>query len=309
MKRLFLVVLCTMISVAAFAQAKKPTIMVVPADHWCIEKGYYDMVNVNGTEKQVVNYEKALLNNDLNAVISAFGNEMNRRGFPLTDLNETLKSMALDEMLDGDDTEVSRIDMILNQAKADIKLEVSWDVVEPSPDKFAVRYNIKGLDTYTRKHISGCDLMTAAMSQVSPSAMITQVTKDSFDSFCESLDIYFQDMATNGRETSFTFVIKSGSPVNFEDEVGNNGDLLADVIEYWFDEATVSGRYTLARASENRMEFTQVRISLYDDKGRAIDARRFINTLVRKLRSEEYGIPSVKIITLGLGSCRIEIGG
>ena len=71
MKRLFLVVLCTMISVAAFAQAKKPTIMVVPADHWCVEKGYYDMVNINGTEKQVVNYEKALLNNDLNAFLVA----------------------------------------------------------------------------------------------------------------------------------------------------------------------------------------------------------------------------------------------
>ena len=40
MKRLFLVVLCTMISVAAFAQAKKPTIMVVPSDAWCNTEGY-----------------------------------------------------------------------------------------------------------------------------------------------------------------------------------------------------------------------------------------------------------------------------
>ena len=204
--------------------------------------------------------------------------------------------------------ESEKMEMLLNQAKADIMLEVSWDIVEPSPDKFAVRYNLKGMDTYSLKQITGCDLMTAASGYVNPASMLRQVLQDSFGEFCDRLDRYFSDMGNNGRETSFTFLIKKNSMVNFADEVGSDGDTLADVIEYWFDEETVSGRYTVSAASDNRMVFSQVRIPLYDEKGRAIDARRFVNSLVRKLRGEEYGVAPIKVIAIGLGSCRIEIG-
>jgi hypothetical protein len=308
MKRLFLVVLCTMISVAAFAQAKKPTIMVVPSDQWCIANGYYDEVNLNGVVTKVVSYEKALANADLNSVIIGFGNEMVDRGFPLTDLNASIQAIKQEEALNGDDVQLSRVEMLLNQAKADIMLEVSWDIVEPSPDKFAVRYNLKGMDTYSLKQITGCDLMTQPSGYVNPASMLRQVLQDSFDEFCNRLDLYFADMGNNGRETSFTFLIKKNSMVNFADEVGSDGDTLADVIEYWFDDETVSGRYTVSAASDNRMVFSQVRIALYDEKGRAIDARRFVNNLVSKLRGEEYGVAPIKVIAIGLGSCRIEIG-
>ena len=133
MKRLFLAVLCTMFSVAAFAQAKKPTIMVVPADQWCLENGYYDEVNEDGIIKQVVNYEKALYDRSLNQVIIAMGNEMVDRNFPLVDLNATIKDIALNAALDGDDVKMSRIDRILNQARADIMLEVRPSSIAANP--------------------------------------------------------------------------------------------------------------------------------------------------------------------------------
>ena len=137
------------LSVVVMAQAKKPTIMVVPSDQWCIANGYYDEVNLNGVVTKVVSYEKALANADLNSVIIGFGNEMVDRGFPLTDLNASIQAIKQEEALNGDDVQLSRVEMLLNQAKADIMLEVSWDIVEPSPDKFAVRYTLKSNPTDT----------------------------------------------------------------------------------------------------------------------------------------------------------------
>lgn len=307
MKRLFLAVLCTMFSVAAFAQAKKPTIMVVPADQWCLENGYYDEVNDDGQIKKVVSYEKALADRSLNQVIIAMGNEMVDRSFPLVDLNATMKDIELNSALDGDDVMMSRIDRILNQAKADIMLEVSWYISETRPDVFSVNFNIKGMDAYTRKQVAGCDIISKESGSVDFAMMLKQANANSFGPFCDRLDMHFADMAQNGREVSFDFVIKPSADVTFDDEVGSNGDFLGDVIYDWFQEATVSGRFS-SKDSEYRLEYTQVRIPLYDDRGRAIDARRFINPLVKKLRGDEYGISNVKIITIGLGKCRIEIG-
>mgnify|MGYP003426599369 FL=1 len=50
MKRIFLVALFALIAVSAFAQAKKPTIMVVPSDAWCKSKGYVTEIDNMGTK-------------------------------------------------------------------------------------------------------------------------------------------------------------------------------------------------------------------------------------------------------------------
>ena len=62
-KKILLSVLFLCVSCLVFGQAKKPTIMVVPSNQWCIANGYYDEVDVYGTKTQVVNYEKAVLGN------------------------------------------------------------------------------------------------------------------------------------------------------------------------------------------------------------------------------------------------------
>ena len=47
---------------------------------------------------------------------------------------------------------------------------------------------------------------------------------------------------------------------------------------------TVEGRFTTADASESRMYFEQVRIPLFNENGRALDARSWANGLRRELR-------------------------
>lgn len=50
-----------------YGQAKKPTIMVVPANVWCTHNGYTQKYNNQGTITEIPDYKKAL-DNDLNLV-------------------------------------------------------------------------------------------------------------------------------------------------------------------------------------------------------------------------------------------------
>jgi len=72
-------------------------------------------------------------------------------------------------------------------------------------------------------------------------------------------------------------------------------------------ENTVSNRYSLTDVTENYMRFEQVRIPIYNDKGRAIDARTFIKELMKELKGEPYNL-EVKLMTRGLGEAILVLG-
>jgi hypothetical protein len=55
------------------------------------------------------------------------------------------------------------------------------------------------------------------------------------------------------------------------------------------------------------LDFEQVRIALYADNGMALDTRRFVNDLRKKLSAAPYNIPS-KIETNGLGKATLILG-
>lgn len=65
------------------AQAKKPTIMVVPSDVWCNENGYMRTYKNQGEIVKVPDYKRAFQENaDLLLVISKINGLMADRGFP-----------------------------------------------------------------------------------------------------------------------------------------------------------------------------------------------------------------------------------
>ena len=51
MKKILLAVVAVCLTTIMFGQAKKPTIMVVPSDNWCIQNNYTQVFDNQGTEK------------------------------------------------------------------------------------------------------------------------------------------------------------------------------------------------------------------------------------------------------------------
>ena len=303
-----------LVPVLSFAQAKKPTIMVIPADVWCSENGYMESFNNQGKFTKVPNYEAAVQENmDLVNAITKIGELMAERGFPLKDLATTIRninqSTAEDEMTtsrtSGATLAESPLDKLLNRAKADILVELTWKINTIGP-KNSVTYTLRGLDAYTGKQVAASQGTGAQSFSAEIPVLIEEAALEHIDNFCSQLQAHFDDLVENGREVVVNIrLFDNGSGMTLEDEYG--GEMLMDIIDDWMAKNTVSHRYSLTDATENVMRFEQVRIPLYNENGTAMDTRRFVRNLSRYLAKAPFSIDS-KILTKGLGRADLVLG-
>jgi hypothetical protein len=299
------------LSVVAFSQAKKPTIMVVPSDVWCNTNGYMLEFDNQGTKVKVPDYKKALQENtDLLLVISKINELMTARGFPLKNLESSLKSLesdaaetAMTASKSGAAISESPVDKLKNTAKADIWIQMTWSVNITGPMK-SVTFNLQGLDAYTDKQIAGASgtgnqLLGAALPVMLETAVLSHL-----DNFNVQLQSHFDDMFANGREITLRIRKWDSFEGDLESEYG--GAELGAQIEKWVSENTVQGKFNTQDASESRMIFEQVRIPLYDATNRAVDARTWARGLQKYLK-DTYKIDS-KVTMKGLGQATITVG-
>ncbi|MFK7947150.1 MAG: DUF6175 family protein [Saprospiraceae bacterium] len=312
MKNILLVLTMVLYSLTVFAQAKKPTLMVVPSDVWCNQNGYMTTFENQGITINIPDYKKAFQNNaELKLVISKINELMADRGFPLKDLEATIKSLEIDEAEDamtqsstsGSELKESPLDKLKKRAKADIWLEVTWTIKKVGP-KTTITFNLRGLDAYTNKQIAGASGTGLPSMGSDLSILLEEAVLDKLPNFVNQLQAHFEDLFENGREIILNIKVWESSDTDLESEFDD--EMLMDIIEYWVEDNTVKNRYSVNDATENRMDFEQVRIPLYNAKGRAIDARRWTNDLRKYLKST-YQIES-KLMTKGLGRAQLVIG-
>ena len=305
----FLLVLCT---ASAFSQAKKPTIMIVPSDVWCNTNGYMMEFDNQGKVVKVPDYKKALQENaDLQLVISKINELMADRGFPLKNLESSLKSLeseaAEDAMLTskgGGEVNESPIDKLKKVAKADIWMQMTWTVNTTGPKK-SITFNLQGLDAYTDKQIAGASGTGQPSFTAELPVLLEEAVLSHLDNFNVQLQNHFDDMFTNGREIILR--IKTWNTWEYDLETEDFGDdELSSLIEKWVTDNTVQGRFNTTDATENMMLFEQVRIPLFDESGKAIDARKWANGL-RKYLKDTYQIES-KLMMKGLGQAQLVLG-
>ena len=94
LKRLIYVVFALSLCINTYSQAKKPTIMVVPSDNWCVKNDFVSVFDNMGTRMKIPDYKSALQEStELLNVISKINEMMTDRGFPLKNLESAMKSM------------------------------------------------------------------------------------------------------------------------------------------------------------------------------------------------------------------------
>lgn len=294
------------------AQAKKPTIMVVPSDVWCNQRGYMLEFDNQGSYVKVPDYKTALQeNSNLLVVISKINELMAARGFPLKNLESVLKSLesesAEDAMLtsktSGASVVESPIDKLKKVAKADIIMQITWNVNTMGP-KHSVTFNLQGLDSYTDKQVAGASGTGSELIGSNLPVMLETAVLSQMDNFNTQLMSHFDDMFANGREITVRLKKFDSFKGDFETEYG--GDELGNQIDNWMKNNTVKGRFSATDATENMMLFEQVRIPLFDANGKAIDAKGWAKGLQKYLK-ETYKIDS-KLMTKGLGQASIVVG-
>lgn len=301
-----------LLSALAFGQAKKPTIMVVPSDNWCITNGFFLEFDNQGTKVKIPDYKRAFQeNSDLNLVISSLNDMMSERGFPLKNMESAIKTLeaeaAENNMLtskSGAGVSESPVDALKRVAKADIIMQLTWTVNTTGPKK-SITFNLQGLDSYTDKQIAGAQGTGAPSFSAEIAVLLQEAVTTHIDNFNSKLQLHFEDMFANGREIIIRIKKFDSWSEDLESEF--DGKELSAVIEDWMAANTVKGRFNTTDATENMMLFEQVRIPMFDDSGKAIDARGFAKNLQKFLKSEPYLITN-KLMMKGLGQAVIVLG-
>ncbi|WP_198027654.1 DUF6175 family protein [Seonamhaeicola sp. S2-3] len=314
LKQLYITYCLFLISVIAFSQAKKPTIMVVPSDAWCIKNGYVMNFDDQGTLVQIPDYQKAFQqDSDVLLVISQINGMMADRGFPLKNMEsviKTLKSNSAEDNLrsssdSGSGVAESPIDALKKVAKADIIMQLTWTVNQTGPKK-SITFNLQGIDAYTDKQIATAAGTGAPSFSAELPVLLSEAVLAHMDKFTERLQAHFDDMFENGREIIVRIQKWNDWDGDLDTEYG--GEVLGFAIEDWLADNAVKGRFSTTDMTENMALFEQVRIPLENEQGRALDARRFVYELSKYLKSAPYNIPN-KLVMKGLGRATIILGG
>ena len=314
MKKYIFTLVMALVALVASAQIKKPELMVIPSDVWCISNGYYTEVENMGTTVKVPNYKQALQENvGLKLAIAKLNDLIVERQFPLKSLEQEIKNLEQRRMEDnlttskaGNDLAESPLDEVARTAKWDIILELTWDVKDFGP-KHSLSYILEGRDAYTSKSIGAASGTGAPSFTADVDVLLEEAIVANMDNFNNRLLDHFTEMQTIGREISLDIKVFANNAAGIDLETEFGDDELLDVINNWLQLNTVQGRFTMPYASENVANFTQVRIPVYDERGRAVDANGFAKGLAKMLKKEPYNIPS-KVLVKGLGRAVIILG-
>lgn len=317
MRKLVLFIISVFFVSVAFSQAKKPIIMVVPSDQYCISKGYKLEFDDMGTKKVLPDYKAALQNDsDLRLVISKMSGLMADRGFPLKDLEQELKSLesaaAEESMLTDKDAGMgmaeSPVDALKRTAKCDIIMDLSFEVKKVGPKSY-ITYILNGLDAYTSKNVASSSGAGQPSSAVVVDVLLEEAVLARMDEFNDRLMAHFVDMFEKGREVKMMVKVWESWGEDLESTFGDEDEELSFIIEDWMAENTVEGRFNLSDGTENMMKFEQVRIPMFKvvkEKERALDARGWARDLSKMLKND-LGIEN-KLYLRGLGEIWIILG-
>lgn len=311
--RLLIIAICMFASTnVVFGQAKKPTLMILPSDNWCEQRYFMTEFDNQGTKQKVPNYKQVFQEDtEIGQVISKIGSLMIDRGFPLKDAEQELKAIetraAEDNMTasktSGANQAETPLDILKNKAKADILIQIWWKVTK-TEEGTVVSFILEAFDAYTSKRIASSTGNGTPGKEIVP-VLLEKAILSNIDPFVNQLQGHFDDLLINGREIRLT--VRTWDSWEYDLESEFEGEELRDLVYEWVQKNTVAGRFNETNSSESRIDYEQLRIPVYDDKGRALDARQYGRQLVKYLKESPFNF-EVKLMTRGLGEAILVLG-
>lgn len=290
---------------------KKPTLMILPSDNWCNMRFFMTTWNNQGVEVKTPNYLQAFQEDtELGQVISKVGGLLTDLGYSIKDAEQELRTLnqrqAEDNMTtsknQGSFLAESPLDQLKKRVKSDILIQIWWKVNKEREGR-SVSFTLEAFDAYTSKRI-GTSTGTGNVSSEIVPVLLEEAVKSNVADFDRQMVAYYKNINQKGREIVLTLKKWDSWSEDFESDF--DGVSLSDIVEEWMHSNTVGDSYNLTDATENFMQFEQVRIPLTNAAGRPIDARTFSSGLMKHLKSK-YGIPS-KLMTRGLGEAILVLG-
>ena len=292
-------------------QQQKPAMLVIPSDQLLQQFGKLKQQEALGKTLQVRDYNGYLLTDqDSKFIISTIQSAFIQMGYPLNDLEQTLKSINEQEMLDAiDGIQKDAKTILLTTAKPDIILELDYNIVtdRSSRDfKKSLTYTLRAIDAFSNKVVATIQQTNfeGNSKTATPATLMEAALAKDTKGFTQQINNHFNTIIETGREITLRVTIDNGVNLTMSDEC-LDGDTYSDFIIDWVKVNTLLGAYNMNRNTETEMYFTNVEIKTLNDNGTQYSAYDFARELSKAL-NKGCGIKS-RNTTQGLGMATISI--
>lgn len=286
-----------------------PMIMILPSDQLLERYGAAVQSNHQGNTSLSRDYTKYLLDNSDNKEIVSFLQDVFvKLNYPLSDLEQTLKSLQSNKAMDmADNLQKDPKTLLLATASPDIILELDYTYQIDMNSRNLRRhlnYTIRAIDAYTNK------VFSTNSSSSNDGESLTEVLRNSMDKtmneLTKEINAYFADIVYKGREITLRIAVENGSNIRLSDE-NIEGETYADWIISYVKTKAKKGTYNMQVNTDNELKFVNVRIPILNADGTqfsAYDWGKDLSTAMRK----ELGVKTTNK-TQGLGNILITVKG
>ena len=255
----------------------KPKIMVIPSDKLLKECNCIRVLEENGKEIYVRNIPKFLTDNyGSHNIINEIQKYFVSIGYPLNDLEQSLKSINIQQNLDGADLLAKDAKtLLLTSLSPDIILEIDYhknEILGRTTKQTSLEYSISAIDVYSNKVIAS---VTKNDIKIDLSEYITKNISDDLKVLEPQIRNYFTDIVRNGREISFRVTLSNSSTINLSDMYNSQGDSYSDWIRRWVITHAKNGSANMIVNTKKEMSFSNVRISNTAEDGTQFNAYEF----------------------------------
>ena len=271
---IFLLVSLTLMS-KSFAQQKKvqqtqPSIMVMP-------------FTKEGEDIRTV-YE-----NDFNKriAVTKVREAFDKRGFTTYDFVSKLKQALKEMALQSDDkTDLAKKVGQMSEADIIVLVDMKFD---KSPSGNEVMLTLTANDRVTGQALANKIGKSGKFYTDNVAKLAEKAVESCVEDFLDTMNAKFADIVENGRSIRITITFDNNSDHNMYSEVGDDGDVLSDIIEDWLEENAYKNNYHVQSTTETAMFIDDFRIPLRDERGRNYKARKVARDL-RKFLKKNYGL-------------------
>jgi hypothetical protein len=313
--KIYILLILLLPYIAVAQKAKKPTLMIVPSDDFCVQRGYFTENKTPGATSKYPDYKSALLDPELNSVLAKLAGIMADREYPLKDLATIMGKLETDQAelnmmqnKDGFSLTETPIDILKRTAKADILIKLYYEIKKQGFDNYC-HFRLQGIDAYTGKVQSSVVGNGVPNSSAPADLLLEEAVLSHIENFNSGLQRHFYNMQENGREITLQVKVWDNAPFDLEEEFEYDGeeDELSFLIENMIVKKSVKNQAPNSDGTENSIIFEQVRIPFFDEKGRPLDAYRFARSIAKILKGPPFNVIT-KTYRKGLGEAWLIIG-
>ena len=255
----------------------KPKLMIIPSDRMLKNEKCLAIKTFNGKETIIRDiYGFIVKSEKSNSIVSAIQKYFIHIGYPLNDLEQSLKSINNKQILDeADNIAKDAKTLLINTVLPDMILELDYQenvITGRTSRKSYINIALSAIDVYSDKVIAVSNKNNLDMSL--EEYLEKGITKD-LETLEPQLRNYFADIVANGREISFRVTLGNDSPINLSDMYNNEGDTYSDWIRRWVITNAKNGSANMILNTKKEMAFTNVRISNLMDDGTQFNAYEF----------------------------------